>query len=140
MLMARLRYHFYPNTIEQALGLGYLVMAISMIPRPFLAGVENLNLQYGLPLLDPRTVGALLAVFALTLILKRRCGRKLFGLMLIPLPVYGVCLAFYFKDHPMVGLAATLAFFGLTRCLGSLYKLRATLESLRATQHERGVL
>lgn len=124
------RTYFQPKTLEQSLGLHYLIMALSMIPRPFLAGIENLTIYYGITPLAPRFIGVLLALFALVLILKKRCGRKLFSFMLLPIPLYMVCLAFYFKDHPTVGLAGTLAFVGLTECLISMYRNRAARRKL----------
>lgn len=134
MLSQRLRHYFYPKTLEQTLGLFYLIMAISMIERPYLAGVENLSIYYGLTQLAPRFVGALLALFGGVLIWKKRCGRKLFALLFVPIiPVYFVCLALYFADRPLVGLAGTLGYAGLMLCLIELYKVRAA-------QRERGAL
>lgn len=116
--------YLIPVSLEQSIGAGMLLMALTMIERPFLAGIENLDRLYAIEF-AVQTAGALLAIFGAILILKRRAGRKLFALLASPIPIYAFLLYAYYRQGARVGAAGWIAYAALTICIIWLYRRRA---------------
>lgn len=116
--------HLVPKTLEQSIGGGFMLMALTMIERPFMAGIENLDRLYAIDL-GVRTMGVLLAVFGAILIGRKRAGRWLFALLCSPIPIYAFLLFVYFREHPSIGAAGWIGYTSLTICIIWLYRRRA---------------
>lgn len=119
------QHYLVPKTFEQSIGSGMLLMATTMIFRPYLAGLDTLASEYGIHI-SVNFFGAFLAVSGATLILKRNVGRKTFALLFQPIPIYATCLWLRFFTVPNVGAAAAIAFSGLSIAIAYMYAKRAT--------------
>lgn len=124
MITTFIRRYFVPISLEQALGFGYLLFAISLTQRPFMAGIENLPTLFGQSL-SVHAVGVWLAIVGAILIYRRRVGWLLFSISYASIPVYALCLVIYAGERPTVGFAGTAAYIALTLCLRSMYRRQA---------------
>lgn len=129
-----IRRYFMPGTLEQTLGAGYLLFAISLTQRPFMAGIENLPTLFGQTLSVP-AVGVWLAIVGGVLIYKRRCGWLLFTVCYAAIPIYAVCLALFSGSRPTAGHAGAAAYIALTLCLRSMYRRQAQDRKREAVQN-----
>lgn len=124
-----IRHYFMPKTLEQSLGAAYLLFAMTLTDRPFMAGVENLPLFIAIPIAIP-VVGSYLALIGGILILKKRVSRLAFIPAFLPLPIYAACLALYTWNRGGVGWAGTLAFAALSFLVADIYIKRVASREL----------